>query len=224
MAKDKEAKPSEPKDKKPSEPKDKKPSAEKEAKRAEPKVRQVPFPPRLKRFYQQELRKALMKQLNYNNLFQVPQLKKIVINIGLGEAVTDPKVAEIVRDDLARITGQAPTMTKCKKPISNFKIRKGMVIGMKVTLRGSIMYEFFDRFVNVASPRIRDFRGFSRDSFDGRGSYNLGLNEQTIFPEIEYDKIKKVFGMDIAIVTSAHKDEDALALLEGLGMPFTKKK
>jgi large subunit ribosomal protein L5 len=213
MAKDKETKPTEAKEKdhKRSEPKEKKPSV-------------PPTPPRLKIFFNQELRKGLMKQLDYKNIYQVPELKKIVINIGLGEAVADQKILEIVRDDLGKITGQAPVMTKCKKPISNFKIRKGMVIGMKVTLRGAIMYEFFDRFVNIAAPRIRDFRGFARDSFDGRGSYNLGLNEQTIFPEIEYDKVKKVFGMDIAIVTSGHKDSDAMALLEGLGMPFTKIK
>ena len=182
------------------------------------------YRPRLKKYYEEELRKALMKQLSYGNKYQVPQLKKIVVNIGVGEAVNDPKILEIVRDDIARITGQMPVQTRAKRPISNFKIRKGMIIGLKVTLRGARMYEFFDRFVNVAAPRIRDFRGFSRDSFDGRGSYNLGLLEQTIFPEIEYDKIKKVFGMDIAIVTSAKKDADALALLEGLGMPFERKK
>ena len=182
------------------------------------------YKPRLKQYYHDELRKTLMKQLGYANIYQVPELKKIVVNVGLGEAVADPKILEIVRDDMARITGQSPLHTRAKRPISNFKIRKGMVIGLKVTLRGARMYEFFDRFVNVAAPRIRDFRGFSRDSFDGRGSYNLGLSEQTIFPEIEYDKIKKVFGMDIAIVTSARKDSDAQALLEGMGMPFERKK
>lgn len=182
------------------------------------------YRPRLKQYYNDELRKALMKQLGYDNMYQIPALKKIVINVGLGEAVNDPKILEIVRDDLARVTGQIPVQTRAKRPISNFKIRKGMVIGLKITLRGARMYEFFDRFVNFAAPRIRDFRGFSRDSFDGRGSYNIGLSEQTIFPEIEYDKIKKVFGMDIAIVTSAQKDGDALALLEGLGMPFERKK
>ena len=182
------------------------------------------YTPRLKQYYEAELRKALMKQLGYDNMYQTPKLKKIIINIGVGEAVSDPKILEIVRDDIARITGQMPVQTRAERPISNFKIRKGMIIGLKVTLRGARMYEFFDRFVNVAAPRIRDFRGFSRDSFDGRGSYNLGLNEQTIFPEIEYDKIKKVFGMDIAIVTSARKDADAQALLEGLGMPFERKK
>uniref|UniRef100_A0A7C4TGV9 Large ribosomal subunit protein uL5 n=1 Tax=candidate division WOR-3 bacterium TaxID=2052148 RepID=A0A7C4TGV9_UNCW3 len=182
------------------------------------------YRPRLKLYYEENLRKSLMKKLGYKNIYEVPQLKKIVINVGLGEAVADPKILDIVREDLARITGQAPVYTRAKRPISNFKIRKGMVIGMKVTLRGARMYEFFDRFVNFAAPRIRDFKGFSRDSFDGRGSYNLGLTEQTIFPEIEYDKVKKVFGMDIAIVTSAKKDEDALALLEGLGMPFERKK
>jgi large subunit ribosomal protein L5 len=182
------------------------------------------YTPRLKKHYQEELRSALMKQLQYKNIYQVPELKKIIINVGLGEAVTDQKVLEIVRDDLARITGQLAAQTRAKRPISNFKIRKGMIIGLKVTLRGARMYEFFDRFANFAAPRIRDFRGFSRDSFDGRGNYNVGLSEQTIFPEIEYDKIKKVFGMDIAIVTSAKKDSDALALLEALGMPFERKK
>jgi len=180
--------------------------------------------PRLKDYYIQQLRKSLMKQLGYKNIFQVPGIKKIVINVGVGEALNDPKIIELIQTDLAKITGQAPISTRAKRPISNFKIRKGMIIGLKVTLRGSRMYEFFDRFVNVTAPRIRDFRGFSRDSFDGRGSYNLGLTEQTIFPEIEYDKVKKVFGMDIAIVTSAKKDEDAIALLEGMGMPFTRKK
>ncbi|NOR16275.1 50S ribosomal protein L5 [candidate division WOR-3 bacterium] len=182
------------------------------------------YTPRLKLYYNQQVKKSLMKQLGYKNVYQVPKLKKIVINVGLGEAVTDPKILEIVKADLEKITGQAPVFTKAKRPISNFKIRKGMIIGMKITLRGAWMYEFFDRFVNVTAPRIRDFRGFSRDSFDGRGCYNLGLTEQTIFPEIEYDKVKKVFGMDIAIVTTAKKDEDAIALLEGMGMPFTRKK
>lgn len=182
------------------------------------------YTPRLKLQFNQELREALMKQLGCDNIYKVPKLEKIVINVGLGEAVNDQKILEIVRDDLGRITGQIPLQTRAKRPISNFKIRKGMIIGLKVTLRGVRMYEFFDRFVNFAAPRIRDFRGFSRDSFDGRGSYNLGLSEQTIFPEIEYDKIKKVFGMDIAIVTSAKNDEDALALLEALGMPFERKK
>lgn len=180
--------------------------------------------PRLKKYYDAQLRKSLLKTLGYKNIYQVPELKKIVINIGVGEAVTDQKFLDIVKEDFVKITGQAPVLTKAKRPISNFKIRKGMVIGMKITLRKTRMYEFFDRFVNFAAPRIRDFRGFPRDSFDGRGSYNLGLNEQTIFPEIEYDKVKKVFGMDIAIVTSAKKDEDALALLEGMGMPFERKK
>ena len=188
------------------------------------KKKEESYKPRLKKFFVDELRQTLVKQLSYQNKYQVPELKKIVINVGLGEAVNDPKILEIVRDDLARITGQIPVQTRAKRPISNFKIRRGMIIGLKVTLRGARMYEFFDRFVNFAAPRIRDFRGFSRDSFDGRGSYNIGLYEQTIFPEIEYDKIKKVFGMDIAIVTSAKKDEDALALLEGMGMPFERKK
>ncbi len=182
------------------------------------------YVPRLKTYYREQVRDALKKQLSYANINQVPALKKIVINIGLGGAVSDPKVLDIVKQDISRITGQAALSTKAKRPISNFKIRKGLVIGLKTTLRGDRMYEFFDRFVNVAAPRIRDFRGFSRDSFDGRGCYNLGLTEQTIFPEIEYDKVKKVFGMDIAIVTTAKNDEDALALLEKMGMPFARKK
>lgn len=182
------------------------------------------YSPRLKIYYDESLRKSLMKKLDYKNIHQVPELKKIVINVGLGEAVADSKILEVVKEDLAKIAGQAPIFTRAKRPISNFKIRKGMIIGLKVTLRSSRMYEFFDRFVNFAAPRIRDFRGFSRDSFDGRGSYNLGLTEQTVFPEIEYDKVKRVFGMDIAIVTSAKKDEDAISLLEGLGMPFARKK
>ncbi|UCC12613.1 MAG: 50S ribosomal protein L5 [candidate division WOR-3 bacterium] len=182
------------------------------------------YVPRLKTYYREKVRDVLKKQLGYKNVNQVPVLKKIVINIGLGEAVSDPKVLDIVKQDISRITGQAALSTKAKRPISNFKIRKGLVIGLKTTLRGDRMYEFFDRFVNVAAPRIRDFRGFSRDSFDGRGCYNLGLTEQTIFPEIEYDKVKKVFGMDIAIVTTAKNDEDALVLLEKMGMPFTRKK
>ena len=182
------------------------------------------YVPRLKLYYREKVRDALKKQLGYGNVNQVPALKKIVINIGLGEAVSDPKVLDIVKQDISRITGQAALSTKAKRPISNFKIRRGLVIGLKTTLRGDRMYEFFDRFVNVAAPRIRDFRGFSRDSFDGRGCYNLGLTEQTIFPEIEYDKVKKVFGMDIAIVTTAKNDEDAQALLEKMGMPFTRKK
>lgn len=182
------------------------------------------YVPRLKLYYREQVQDALKKQLGYKNINQTPALKKIVINIGLGEAVSDPKVLDIVKQDIARITGQTPLNTKAKRPISNFKIRKGLVIGLKTTLRGDRMYEFFDRFVNIAAPRIRDFRGFSRDSFDGRGCYNLGLTEQTIFPEIEYDKVKKVFGMDIAIVTTAKNDEDALTLLEKMGMPFTRKK
>jgi large subunit ribosomal protein L5 len=181
------------------------------------------YVPRLKVYYEQQLRKTLKKQLGCKNIYEVPRLKKIVINVGVGEAVNDQKVLDVVKSDLAKITGQAPVATRARRPISNFKIRKGMLIGLKTTLRGARMYEFFDRFVNVAAPRIRDFRGFSRDSFDGKGCYNLGLTEQTIFPEIEYDKVKKVFGMDIAIVTSAEKDEDASALLEGLGMPLTRK-
>ncbi len=174
--------------------------------------------------YRKKIVKSLMKKFNYKNLHQVPRLEKIVLNVGLGETVSDPKIVDVVREDIAQICGQMPIVTRAKRAISNFRLRKGMIIGLKVTLRGKRMYEFFDRFVNFAAPRIRDFRGFQSDSFDGRGNYNVGLNEQTIFPEIEYDKIKKVFGMDIAFVTSAKNDEEAKALLEELGMPFATKK
>ncbi len=173
--------------------------------------------------YRKKIVKSLMKKFGYKNQFQVPRLEKIVINVSVGEAVSDPKIIDIVREDLSLICGQAPVVTRAKRAISNFRLRKGLIIGLKVTLRDKRMYEFFDRFVNFAAPRIRDFRGFNPDSFDGRGNYNLGLNEQTIFPEIEYDKIKKVFGMDIAFVTTARNDEEARVLLEELGMPFAKK-
>ncbi len=176
---------------------------------------------RLLEEYRKKVIKSLMKQFNYKNRHQVPALDKIVINVGLGEAVSDPKIVDIVRDDIGAISGQAPITTRAKRAISNFRIRKGMVIGVKVTLRGKRMYEFFDRFVNFAAPRIRDFGGFGADSFDGRGNLNLGLNEQTIFPEIEYDKVKKIFGMDIAFVTTAKTDDEAKALLAEMGMPFT---
>lgn len=178
---------------------------------------------RLLEEYRKKTVKSLMKRFNYVNVHQAPRLDKIVINSGLGEAVSDPKVIDVAREDIAVICGQTPVVTRARRAISNFRIRKGMIIGLKVTLRGKRMYEFFDRFVNFAAPRIRDFRGFGSDSFDGRGNLNLGLNEQVIFPEIEYDKIKKVFGMDIAFVTSAKTDEEARALLEEMGMPFAAK-
>jgi large subunit ribosomal protein L5 len=166
---------------------------------------------------------TLVKKFGYRNRLQAPKLVKIVINVGAGEAVADPKFLEVVSEDLGTMTGQKPVITRAKRAISAFRIRKGMPIGCKVTLRGDRMFEFLDRFLNFASPRIRDFRGFSEDSFDGRGGYTLGLSEQIIFPEIDVNKVKKVFGMDITIVTTAHYDDEAKALLKEFGMPFRKK-
>ena len=149
-------------------------------------------------------------------------MKKIVINVSAGEAVNDPKILDSIMADLAMITGQKPVRTYSKRAISNFRLRKGMPIGCKVTLRGYIMYEFFERFVHFSAPRIRDFRGFPRDSFDGRGSYSLGLDEQLVFSEIEKDKVKLIFGMDITIVTSAENDDEAMVMLEEMGFPFKR--
>jgi len=162
----------------------------------------------------------LMKRFGYKNRHQVPLMVKIVVNMGVGEAISDPKVLEAAMEDLALITGQRPVARRARKSISQFKLRKGIPIGCKVTLRGDRMYEFFDRLVNVAIPRVRDFRGLSPNSFDGRGNYTFGVVEQTIFPEIEYDKVKAMLGMDITVVTSANTDEEAKELLSTLGMPF----
>ena len=178
---------------------------------------------KLREEYTKRVVPALMKKFGYKNRLQAPRLEKVVVNVGAGEAVSDPKFIEVVSEDLGTITGQKPAVTRAKRAISAFRIRKGMPIGCKVTLRGERMFEFLDRFLNFAAPRIRDFRGFSEDSFDGRGSYTLGLSEQIIFPEIDVNKIKKVFGMDITIVTSAHYDDEAKALLAEFGMPFRKK-
>jgi large subunit ribosomal protein L5 len=176
----------------------------------------------LKDKYQKEYVPALMKALDITNVMQVPHLEKVVINIGLGEAMDNPKALDAAVSDLAQITGQKPVITKAKTSIANFKLREGRQIGAKVTLRGEKMWAFVDRLVNVVLPRVRDFRGVSRDAFDGRGNYTLGLREQLIFPEIEYDKIDKVRGMEITMVTSAPTDEQAAVLLEMLGMPFRK--
>jgi large subunit ribosomal protein L5 len=180
--------------------------------------------PRLKELYQTKIIKTLMERFNYKNIHQVPRLLKVVINVGAGEAVQDPKILEAISEDLSIITGQKPVVTRARRAISAFKLRAGMPIGVKVTLRGNRMYEFLDRLFNFAAPRIRDFRGFSPNSFDGRGGYTLGISEQTIFPEIEIAKVKKVFGMDITILTNAKRDDEAKALLEELGMPFQKGK
>lgn len=180
--------------------------------------------PRLKELYYTKIRKNLMERFGYKNIHQVPKLLKVVINVGAGEAVADSKILEVISEDLAVITGQKAVITRARRAISAFKLRAGLPIGVKVTLRGNRMYEFIDRFFNFAAPRIRDFRGFSPESFDGRGGYTLGISEQIIFPEIEVSKVKKVFGMDIILLTNAKHDDEAKALLEALGMPFRKGK
>jgi len=177
---------------------------------------------RLKEKYQQEILPRLMKENNYSTVMQAPRLTKITINIGVGEATQNPKVLEAAVGDLTQITGQKPLVTRARKSISNFKLREGNPIGCAVTLRRDRMYEFLDRLISVAMPRIRDFRGVSPKSFDGRGNYNLGLREQLIFPEIDYDKIDKIRGMTISITTTARTDEEARQLLSELGMPFRK--
>ncbi len=176
----------------------------------------------LKERYQTEIVPALLKQLNLDNIMQAPRLEKIVLNVGLGEALDNPKALEAASSDLTIITGQKPVITKARVSIAAFKLREGRSIGTKVTLRRDRMWSFMDRLVNVVLPRVRDFRGISRDAFDGRGNYTLGLREQLIFPEIAYDKIDKIRGMEITIVTSAKTDDHAAALLEMLGMPFRK--
>ncbi|MBQ3023322.1 MAG: 50S ribosomal protein L5 [Clostridia bacterium] len=176
----------------------------------------------MKTLYTNEVAPALFKKFNYKSTMQIPKLDKIVINIGLGEAKENPKVIDAAMGDLAKITGQKPVVTKAKKSIANFKLRQGMSIGVKVTLRGEKMYEFIDRLFNVALPRVRDFRGINPNAFDGRGNYSLGIKEQLIFPEIEYDKIDKIRGMDIIFVTTAKTDEEGRELLTLMGAPFTR--
>ena len=177
---------------------------------------------RLKDLYYDEIVDALVKKFGYTNKMQVPKLDKIVLNMGIGEAKENAKILENAAKDMETITGQKPVLTKAKNSVANFKIREGMPIGCKVTLRGEKMYEFLDRLVNLALPRVRDFRGVNPNSFDGRGNYALGLKEQYIFPEIEYDKIDKVRGMDISFVTTAKTDEEGKELLVQLGCPFAK--
>jgi large subunit ribosomal protein L5 len=177
-------------------------------------------PPRLRAVYQEQIRPKLMQQFSLKNPHQVPTLEKIVVNVGVGEAIKQPKVLDKVVEELATITGQQPVRKKAKKSIANFGLRQGQEIGAAVTLRGARMWEFLDRFISVAVPRIRDFRGLGTRSFDGRGNYSLGVKEQMIFPEINYDDIEQIHGMDITFVTSADRDDMALALLKELGMPF----
>lgn len=177
---------------------------------------------RLQEKYNNEIKKELMEKFKYSSIMEVPHLEKVVINIGVGDALTDNKALEAAVRELGQITGQHPVTTKAKKSIASFKLREGQEIGCKVTLRGVRMYEFMDRLVSIALPRVRDFRGVSKNSFDGHGNYTLGIKEQLIFPEIDYDKVNKIRGMDIVIVTTAKKDDEAYALLEALGMPFHK--
>jgi large subunit ribosomal protein L5 len=177
---------------------------------------------RLKEKYEKELSPALVSKFNYKSVMQVPKIEKIVINMGVGDAVQNAKVLDNAVEELALITGQKPVVTKAKNSIAGFRLREGMPIGAKVTLRGERMYEFLDKLIAVSLPRVRDFRGISKKSFDGRGNYTLGVREQLIFPEIDYDKVSKVRGMDIVIVTTAKTDEEARELLTQLGMPFQK--
>ena len=176
----------------------------------------------LKETYKSEVAPALMKKFGYKSVMQIPKIDKVVINVGAGEARENTKVIDSIMNDLSAITGQRPIVCKAKKSVANFKVREGMPIGVKVTLRGEKMYEFIDRFFNVALPRVRDFRGISANSFDGRGNYCVGIKEQLIFPEIEYDKIDAVRGMDICLVTTANTDEEARELLTLMGAPFVK--
>ena len=177
---------------------------------------------RLKELYQNEIVDAMIKKFGYKNIMEVPKLDKVVINMGVGEAKDNAKLLEAAVADLEKITGQKVVVTKARKSVANFKIREGMPIGCKVTLRGEKMYEFVDRLINLSLPRVRDFRGVNPNAFDGRGNYALGIKEQLIFPEIEYDKVDKVRGMDIIFVTTAKTDEEARELLKQFNMPFTK--
>ncbi|MGI6574337.1 MAG: 50S ribosomal protein L5 [bacterium] len=174
----------------------------------------------LKEHYQEEVIPALRQKFNYSNIMEVPKLEKVVVNMGVGDAIQNPKLLDAAVNDLTIITGQKPVITRAKKSIANFKLRAGMPIGCKVTLRGQKMYDFLDKLFNVALPRVRDFRGVSANAFDGRGNYSLGLKEQLIFPEIDYDAVEKVRGMDVIIVTTAKTDEEARELLRMLGIPF----
>ena len=177
---------------------------------------------RMRERFENEVKKSMMEKFNYTSVMQVPKVDKIVINMGLGDAVSNSKIIDEATAELALITGQKPIVTRAKKSIAGFRLREGMPIGCKVTLRGARMYDFLDKLVSIALPRVRDFRGVSANAFDGRGNYTLGVKEQLIFPEIEYDKVSKVRGMDIVIVTTANTDEESRELLKELGMPFQK--
>ena len=177
---------------------------------------------RMRDYYVKDVAPALMKKFSYKSVMQIPKLEKIVVNVGCGEARDNPKVIDAIISDLGKITGQKAVPCKAKKSVANFKLREGMTIGAKVTLRGETMYEFLDRLFNIALPRVRDFRGINPNGFDGRGNYNMGLREQLLFPEIDYDKVDKVRGMDICFVTTANTDEEARELLALMGAPFAK--
>ncbi|SCZ81898.1 50S ribosomal protein L5 [Acidaminobacter hydrogenoformans] len=172
--------------------------------------------------YLNDVRKGMMEKFQYSNVMEIPKIEKVVVNMGLGDAKDNPKEIQVAVAELAKITGQQPVVTKAKKSVANFKVREGMPVGAKLTLRGEIMYEFLDRLISIALPRVRDFKGVNPNAFDGRGNYTLGVKEQLIFPEIEYDKIDKVRGMDITFVTTAKTDEEARELLALMGMPFSK--
>lgn len=172
--------------------------------------------------YKDEIMPKLKEKFDYDNIMEIPEVEKISINVGLGDAKEDPKLLDSVVEDIANITGQQPTVTRAKTSIANFKIREGMPIGVKVTLRGELMYEFLYKLISITLPRIRDFRGVSPDSFDGRGNYSLGIKEHTVFPEINVDDVNKVHGLEVTIVTSAESDEEAFELLDLMGMPFRK--
>jgi large subunit ribosomal protein L5 len=176
--------------------------------------------PRMQRYYEEQVRDRLQQEFGYKSTMQVPRLEKIVLNVGLGEATKNPKLLESVIGEVALISGQKPVVRRAKKAISNFSLREGMPVGVSVTLRRDRMYEFLDRFVTISLPRVRDFRGLSPNSFDGRGNYTMGVKEQLIFPEIDIDKVQEIHGMDITIVTSAKRDDEGLALLREMGMPF----
>jgi len=229
MADEKEKQEKQPKqDKQPKQEKQqKKPKAPKEEGAPKAEAAAAPAEPvepapraRLWDFYEQQVRAKLQQQFGFKNPHQIPRLKKIVLNVGMGDASKNPKGLEAAVAELAAITGQHPVVTRAKKAIANFNLREGQAIGSAVTLRGGRMYEFLDRFITIAVPRMRDFRGLPTKSFDGRGNYTLGIKEQMIFPEIDYDKVERIHGMDITFVTSAGRDDTALALLRELGMPF----
>lgn len=195
-----------------------------EGKRLEDVKDSKPVPkPRLEAYYRENIRPALMKKFGYKSIMQVPKLMHITMNMGVGQATQDTKLLQFAVNELELIAGQRPVITKSKKAISNFKLREGMPIGTKVTLRRARMYEFLDRFINIATPRVRDFRGFSDKSFDGRGNYTVGIKEQIIFPEIDVDKVNKITGLDITFVTDAKTDEEAHSLLSEFGFPFRKR-